>query len=244
LALDEQATKYRSLDDWFKTPQGMRASIAFATELGQISEHLHGEKLLQLGSCGDNVWLSFLRYRHKWVATPYFDSQTPTLVTSLNSLPIERDSIDCIIAPLTFEAFARDKNPIDEIDRVLKPMGYVVFFGINPLSFWGFSLRWGHLGCFGSASSTLTPSFSVKQAMLNRDFRQCSHSSFYYIPPFKNYALIQKMEFLNEVGKMVCPFPAGFYCFIVQKYQYCQPSLVGRVAEGDILLQSSIPMKI
>ncbi len=50
-------------------------------------------------------------------------------------LPFKRDSIDCILAPLTLQCFNLNKNPIDEIDRVLKPMGYLVIFGTNPIVF-------------------------------------------------------------------------------------------------------------
>ena len=132
MLLDEQAHKYRTLDAWFKTPQGSRVAHAFADELMQVSGQFNGERLIQLGSCGDNIWLQTLKFRHKWLVSPCVLPQKTSLISSLTMLPVERDSIDCVIAPLTIEAFARGKNPIDEIDRVLKPMGYAVFFGINP----------------------------------------------------------------------------------------------------------------
>jgi len=235
LILDKQVTKYRALDNWFKTPQGARVANAFASELKEPAELFSGKRLLQLGSCGDNPWLSALHFRHKWFATPCETSQKSALVTSLTSLPIDRSSIDCVIAPLTIEAFGHDKNPIDEIDRVLKPMGYVVFFGINPWSFWGAALRWGSLHCFGDTKGTPCSSLSLKQAMLSRGYSQCMLSSFYYIPPVANKKIIHNLEFFNEMGKMIWPFPAGFYCFIVQKYQPASPSLIFNKYDDDLL---------
>ena len=240
MLLDEQAHKYRTLDAWFKTPQGSRVAHAFADELMQVSGQFNGERLIQLGSCGDNIWLQTLKFRHKWLVSPCVLPQKTSLISSLTMLPVERDSIDCVIAPLTIEAFARGKNPIDEIDRVLKPMGYAVFFGINPCSFWGAALRWRRLGCFGQASVTLSSSFAIKHAMLQRGYRQCALTSFYYIPPVSNEFLIRKLEFFNEMGKMIWPFPAAFYCFIVQKYQHCSPSLlVDEVGNALLIRQNS-----
>lgn len=240
MALDEQAIKYRSLDDWFKTPQGNGVAIAFASELASVSPQFNGDTLLQFGNCGDNLWFSSLRFRHKWVVTPYVDTQKSSFIASLNGLPIERNSIDCIIAPLTMEAFIRDKNPLNEIDRILKPMGYVVFFGINPVSFWGIALRWGNLACFGNAAPTLTSSLSIKHAMLSRGYQQCFHSSFYYIPPVKNKNLIEKLAFFNMMGKMIWPFPAGLYCIILQKFDKAHPSLVVETPHKNFILQPSI----
>ena len=231
LCLDEQANKYRSLDEWFLTPQGEHVAQAFAAELKQVSGAFSGLNLLQLGACGDNRWLSSLKYRNQWVASPCVIPNKASMVTSLNLLPIDRERIDCVIAPLTLEAFSGNKNPIDEIDRILKPMGYAIFFGINPISFWGASLHWGHLACFGSFSSTLTSALTVKRAMFSRGYRQCALTSFYYIPPVTREFLIQKLGFFNEMGKMLWPFPAAFYCLIVQKYQPCHPSLVFEAAE-------------
>lgn len=223
--LNEQDAKYRGLDDWFKTAQGTRVGKAFASELTAYSDVLHGDRLLQLGSCGDNVWLTALQYRCKWLVTPY-DTQKTSMVSAINGLPINRNSVDCVLAPLTLEAFGYDKNPMDEIDRVLKPMGYVIFFGINPWSFWGAALRFRLMHCFGNNVGKLTSSLSLAHEMSSRGYSQCALTSFYYIPPVTNKNLIRKLEFFNEMGKMIWPFPAGFYCFIAQKYQPASPNLL------------------
>ena len=217
---DAQAQKYRALDDWFQTPQGTHVAEAFVAELSLARKHLKGNTLLQLGNCGNNIWLSMLRFSHQWLVSPCVASEKSTLTASLHLLPLERDSINCVIAPLTLEAFGREHHPLDEIDRILKPNGHVIFFGINPCSFWGGALHWRHLMCFGAAGGTLTSSLALKRMMLHRGYRQCSLTSFYYIPPITNGFLIRKLAFLNEMGKMVWPYPAGFYCLIMQKYQY------------------------
>ena len=234
MILDEQAIKFRALDNWFKTPQGVRAGYAFASELKAPSDLFSGKQLLQLGSCGDNLWLPELHFRRKWLVTPFETAQKTALVGSLTALPIDRNSVDCVIAPLTLEAFGHHKNPIDEIDRVLKPMGYVVFLGINPWSFWGAALRWGCVHCFGQTTGKLTSSISLKHAMETRGYSQCMLDTFYYIPPVANRSFIDKLEFFNEMGKMIWPFPAGFYCLIMQKYQPASPTLIFNPFDNEL----------
>ncbi|KTC65886.1 methyl-transferase [Legionella adelaidensis] len=242
MVLDEQAIKYRSLDEWFTTPQGARVALAFAEEVLPLQELLKGENLLQLGNCGNNVWLSTLNFRNPWIVSPYMDLKNTHCSASLLALPFDRDSIDCLFAPLTIEAFGREKNPLDEMDRVVKPMGFVVILGVHPWSFWGFALKWGRLNCFANSRTQLTSSYWIKRAFLERGYRQCFYSSFYYIPPVKSKSHIHKLEFINEMGKMIWPFPAGFYCLVLQKYQPHAPDLALEEikAEKDLLLDPTI----
>lgn len=221
--LDEQIIQYTALDAWFSSPQGARVAVAFSEELNAMGEHFIGDHLLQMGCCGENPWLDGLYCRHKWIADPRPVLGKTSVLSSMSLLPIARDSMDCVIAPLTMEAIGRHKNPLDEIDRILKPMGFAVFFGVNPCSFWGAACRWG---AFGLNQPALLSSFSVKRMMMQRGYRQCAFSSFYYIPPVTHPFLIKNLSFFNEMGKMIWPFPAGFYCLIVQKYQACSPSLL------------------
>ncbi len=225
MLFDEQKTRFLALDNWFKTPQGLAVEDFFANELTHLNGFLHGETLLQLGSCGNNSWLQSLHFFHKWLATFYLTEST-TFISSYNQLPIDRESVDCIVAPLILEAFKLSNSPIDEIDRILKPMGYVVFFGINPLSLWGLELRFKGLSTYGSLQAKAKSVFSVQRAMLHRGYIQCYLSSFYYVPPVSSIKWLEKLEILNELGKMISPCPAGFYCLIMQKMQEVRPNLL------------------
>jgi len=239
--MDEQENKYLALDNWFLTALGNRVAHAFATELTQVSDQFNGQNLLQLGSCGDNIWLPLFKFKNKWIATPSNIPNKSLLISSLNMLPIERDSIDCVLAPFTLEAFAKGKSVIDEIDRVLKSMGYAIFFGINPFSFWGAAFHWGCVRPFNKENRlVLSSSLTLKHALLNRGYRICAYTNIFYIPPVTSPYLIKKLEFLNEMGKMIWPFPAGFYCIIAQKYQYCSTSLKQVRAKPVLVNQKSV----
>ena len=229
------AKKYLALNDWFNTPQGARVAKACADEIACFNLQLRGERLLQLGLCGENPWLASLNYSQKIIASPCINQKKTAIFTLINQLPIDRDSIDCIIAPFIIEAQESNKNLLDELDRVLKPMGYIIFFGVNPISFWGLALQSRFLSLFGDAHAKLSSSFSVKNAVIDRGYRQCALDTFYYIPPVASKRLIHELEFLNEMGKMLWVFPAGFYCLVVQKYQVIPPSLTIKALEDNYL---------
>lgn len=233
MSFDAQKSRFRALDNWFNSPQGIDLGGAIASELAHLNEFLHGETLLQLGHCGAESWLKDLHYTHKWRATPYIHSSS-TLISSYTQIPIDRNSVDCVIAPLVMEAFSHHKNPIDEIDRILKPMGYAVFLGINPLSLWGIYIRLRRFSCYGPLKAKPMSVFYVKRAMLHRGYIQCHLSTFYYIPPVSTDRWLHKLEILNELGKMISPCPAGFYCLVVQKQEECHPDILLTAQEDEL----------
>lgn len=225
MSFNDQVGRFRALEEWFNSLQGNHVGHAFSAELIPLQSYLQGEILLQLGCGGDSPWLESLRYNRKWVASPYSASSKTEVITSLHQLPLDRNSVDCVLMPLTLNAFTHQKNPIDEVDRVLKPMGYVVFFGVNPVSFWGACMRMKRFSCFGPLLGKSQSIFFIKRAMLRRGYTQCSLSSFYYLFPVRKKKWIDKLEILNELGKMIWPCPAGFYCLVMQKYQESYPPM-------------------
>lgn len=202
-------------------------AAAFAAELSKFNEVIYGKSLLQFGNFQANGWLDSLHFNHKWLMAPYIDYKQLSFIASFAALPIDRNSLDCIIAPLTLELVPQQRPlVISEIDRVLKPTGYVVLFGINPWSVWGASIKWGKKSCLSEAVEDLYSSFSIKRQFIKLGYKQCAHLSFYYIPPVSHDKTMQKLEFFNEVGKMLWPFPSGFYCLIMQKKHYCPTGLI------------------
>ncbi len=228
--LDEQRHRYRALDNWFKTPAGIQLGQAFLNQLSDFQHHLHPDILLQLGACGDNACLSQHHFQRTWLCTPCFNTSRTTLIASPKHLPLHRDSVDVIVAPLTLEVFGQDRTPLDEIDRVLSPMGHVVFLGINPLSLWGLSLACHRLDALGRAGMMPHSPWILKRAFLNRGYQQKRFEMFYYLPPFQRKKWIENSLFLNEAGKIMPVFPAGFYCLVMQKYEI---SPMGPVAQAD-----------
>ena len=242
LNLNHQKTKYRALDDWFATPQGQHVAALFAARLALVSEQVHGSRVLQLGVCGNNSWLQELNLHWQCVASPCLDAAHASLITALNTLPFARSSMDCVVAPFAMEAFGWQTNPLDEIDRILAPMGHVIFFGIQPFSWWGLAVRLGYLYELGVHATALVSPLLLQQSLLRRGYRQCSLDSLYYMPPLRDKAWIQRLAFLNEMGKMLTITPAGFYCLIMQKYQVCPPNAMRRAKARRTITANPTPV--
>lgn len=231
MLIEQQIKQYRTLNKWFKSPLGLFAAHEFLDNLDSEQEYSYGKTLLQLGNCGDNLWLKKFHYANKWIASPFIVANKVQLECSLNQLPLDRNSVDCVLAPLTLEPFGNTLSLIDEIDRVLSPMGFVIILSINPWSLWGGAMKTKLLHCFKDHKVKMRTPFNLNWIFLQRGYKQHSLSNFCYIPPVTNSSLIKKLIFLNEIGKMLWPFPSGFYCYIAQKYQIIQPSLVTKSIE-------------
>lgn len=235
LLIEQQIKQFNALDNWFASPLGYSLAQEFKKQLLPFRNYLQGDNLLQLGHGTPGGWLDELSFKNKWIATPSSCNEPNELICSLDQLPMQRNSLDCIIAPLVLELFNPDGYLINELDRVLKPMGYVIFLCFNPWSLWGGALVGGLLDCYADRSFKMHTSFHLNRLLLQRGYRQCSLTNFYYIPPVRNKILINKLAFFNEIGKMLWPFPAGFYCYIAQKYEPLSPSLFLKPISTDFI---------
>lgn len=225
MLVEEQIKYYRSLNKWFQTPLGNYLAQEFYNELKRFDRYLEGDILLQLGHCGDNIWLPELNFKRHWVASPFALNHKSQLLCAFDQLPFSRNSLDCILAPLTIEPFKNSLSLLDEIDRVLKPMGYVIFLSLNPWSLWGLTMRAGMLHCYHNSDIKMRSAYRINRILQQRGYKQCSLTSLCYIPPINNSLMINKMTFIDEMGRMLWPFPAGYYCYIAQKHEVIMPNL-------------------
>ncbi len=230
--MDEQA-KYAALHNWFLSPQGQGVAAAFRMQLQDSQATIRGDSLLQLGVCGENGWLKALDFRYKWFVSPSPIPGRGVVYASPHNLPFERSSVDCIVAPFSIEATADKVDLLEEIDRVLSPMGHLIFLGVNPVSLWGLSLWLRRLSCFGGSSVSLRSALWVKHALSLRGYQPSELMSFYYIPPVIQQSWIERLEFLNQMGKMIRPFPTGFYCLIMQKREVDQTRIAPELLKSN-----------
>lgn len=233
----EQIIRFKRLERWFETPLGQRVAHVFSDALSHFEYIPRGDMLLQLGACGANLWLKHLAYTHQLIIASHNSfTQRADCYALCHKLPLDRNSIDCVVAPLTIHAYSHDDNLLDEIDRVLKPMGYVIFFGINPLSVWGLWLKMSKNACFGRSHGYEHSLLSLKHAMQIRDYTLLDACAFYYIPPLSRPYWLDKMQFLNQIGYMIAPMPSAFYCLVMQKkvadYLLVQKPLLTPICSG------------
>ncbi len=218
------------LNTWLEGPQGSDVLRALGQELVEIDHILYGMHMLQLGLAGLVSWRSSLHFPCSWVVGSAIKNKKTTFDASFIELPLASNSIDCILAPFAIEICAQKKLLLDEIDRVLKPMGHVIFLGVNPWSLWGLALKMsGNRQLIKPCSSLYLQHHMTARGYLQRVLNNC-----YFIPPLCFFSphteekWLHRLEFLNEMGKMLWPCPAGFYCLVMQKYSACITPLVNQ----------------
>lgn len=219
MSIKQQMHVCQSLNSWFNSPQGQWVLHAFMDILSPFLTMLRGEILLQAGQCGNNSGLNTLQFLHKYVASPCITNQSDHIISALDHLPFSRNAVDGILVPATLEVFKQNDNFLDELDRILKPGGYLIILGINPFSMWGFASKIGFLSNIPPKMLHLHSSFGINHKCLVRGFRQIKLINFGYIPPLESKKCLDNFFFMEEIGKMFWPIPAGFYGYIGQKME-------------------------
>jgi hypothetical protein len=206
-----------ALNEWFKTRQGIQISQLFTRILDEYSNHLHGDILLQLNTCGGSNWLSHLSYPTQWIVSPDLNDPNANCFTHISQLPFFKESIDCIVAPLTLHPYASFDYPLDEWDRVLKSDGYMIIMGLNPFSLWGLQSKIQGSACFNKQPIHLLTGFKLARLLQKKGYHSCFWSSFYGIPPVHSEAKLDQFEVLSIMERLLMSLPNGFYCYIAQK---------------------------
>lgn len=220
---NNKINQYKSLSAWFQTPLGHFIEHEFLLYLHALEINFKGEHLIQLGGQMDNSWLTKLDYRSKWIISTY-ESSEADLISDYANLPIAKQSVDCVVAPLTLEPLNFNHNLVDEIDRILKPMGYLILLSINPWSLWGTAMKLKLFNCYDNSHYALMSSLRVNRIFTQRGYKQIKLDSFCFIPPVNSSYWIKKLTVLEEIGKMLWPIPGNLYCYIGQKYLYQEPN--------------------
>lgn len=206
-------------DSWCQTPLGRQLRTAESAVLSQHLQSLFGYHLLMTGS-GDRQLLEACRVSHCVVLHDLnVPSKAPGSVLQgcPEHLPIQSDSLDVLVLAHTLE-FSNDPHQVlREAERVLIPEGHLIVLGINPRSLWGVN-RWVRLvrreipwcGKFRSLSC-------IKDwtSLLGFEWLRCDLG--YYRPPLQHQGLLNKLAFLEKLGKTVWPFWGGFYIVTVRK---------------------------
>lgn len=131
----------QSVRSWLGTALGE----ALLGEEGRLVEKaldgIFGEHCLQLGLWGEaNAFLKHARTQRKWlidVGAPAANAREPEFVGQFHNLPVQNDSIDCVILPHVLDYSDRPHEVLREVDRVLTAHGHVVILGFKTGGLWG-----------------------------------------------------------------------------------------------------------
>jgi len=134
----EPSTHYpESVRQWLTSPLG----DALVQQEGRVVEEaldgIFGEQCLQLGHWGEsNTFLKHARTQRTWL----MDVGAPhgrDVVGQFHNLPVQDDSIDCVVLPHVLDYSDRPHAVLREVDRVLTAHGHLVILGFKTGGLWG-----------------------------------------------------------------------------------------------------------
>lgn len=128
-----------SVRRWLATPFGDALLQRESRVVEETLDGIFGEQCLQLGLWGEaNLFLRHARTQRKWLVdagAPHGGG--PTIVGEFHRLPVQDDSIDCVVLPHVLDFSDRPHAILREADRVLTAHGHVVILGFKTGGLWG-----------------------------------------------------------------------------------------------------------
>jgi SAM-dependent methyltransferase len=144
-----------SVRQWLATPLGEALLQQESRIVEEALAGTFGEQCLQLGLWGEaNTFLKYARTQHGALMhdglvgaghardpldAPDMSRAWPaaTFVGQLHNLPVQSDSVDCVLLPHTLDFSDRRHEILREVDRVLTPHGHLVILGFKTGGLWG-----------------------------------------------------------------------------------------------------------
>jgi SAM-dependent methyltransferase len=199
------------IENWFQSRLGEALVTQEQACLEQKAAQIFGYHLVQIGSpCADFQPLrqspARNRVRVHSEAGPGIDIQADH-----RYLPLASDSIDGVILPHTLDFSADPHQLVREVERVLIPEGKVLLSGFNPWSQWGigrlFRRRSGQM-------PWCSHFFSLKRVqdwftLMGFDLEEVTY--LHYRPPLHNQTVMQRLAFMEGLGRRAWPMLGGVY---------------------------------
>lgn len=122
---------------WLNTLTGRNLLREEVRQVRRALDGVFGDHFVQLGSWGDpGLFRRLARTRR----TAVLDGRSVAgvdLVSAADCVAIASESVDAILLPHTLELADDPHAVLREVDRILRPHGFVVVLGFNPMGWWG-----------------------------------------------------------------------------------------------------------
>ena len=210
---------WKRLRAWWDSPLGMAFLKSEEGEVKKMLAQLFGYHLLVLG---EPVFLQCVQdsaIMHRVAIHPFasFSETCSTLRSRHDKLPIISDGVDLIYLAQCLPFIKNPHEVLRETFRVLIPEGHVIISNFNPWSVWGL-WRWcvhyikrvpwdGHFISVTRLNDWL--------ALLGFDILEVKR--YFFRPPISHPVILQRLAWLEKVGRWCWPFFGGGYVLLAQK---------------------------
>ena len=124
------------LESWYGTDTGQYLLAQTRASLSSILDTSFGYHLLQIGPAREQRLFDDSPINHRIYASSR-DGGAVGLISEPESLPLESDSVDTLIAHHCLEFAEEPHQALREMQRVLTPQGKLIIIGLNPYSLLG-----------------------------------------------------------------------------------------------------------
>ena len=204
---------------WFHGKLGQAVLRTECIYMGRVLPDLFGYHVLQLGVLGDAHLLDSSRINHKIITACHRDTPAAgiNVICDQHALPVSSDSVDVVVLPHALEFDTHPHQILREMERVLIGEGHVVITGFNPWSLWGL---WRLFRAWRDQ-----PPWNGKYISMARlrdwltllDFEITRTDYFYYLPPLDNIRIMQKLGFMEQLGRFCWRIFGGIYLVAAKK---------------------------
>jgi len=192
---------------WLQTPPGR---FLLAWEQAQVDAavaDLFGFHALQLGM-PELDGLQANRMPHRWLAGR-------DLCCDFDALPFESASLDLVLVPHALELAPDAHVLLREVERVLRPEGRLIVFGLNPASLWGLRQNLGRLKRRGEpylpSAGEFIGYWRLRDWLKLLSFDVEAARFGVYRPPLRSEAWMQRWQWVEGVGSRWWPVLGAAY---------------------------------
>lgn len=201
---------------WQQLPAGAELKRALEAQLAAQLQCAFGYHLLSLGRYADTLDMSGCPVRHHWSLA----QAGGDVLAQPEALPLQTDSIDVALLPLTLE-FSPDPHALlREVQRVLIGDGHLLIAGFNPWSLWG-----ARRALSGRPLTRKTEPWQARFLSAGRisdwlkllGFEIALTSYHHYLPPLRSEAWQRRWRFMDNVGQRAWSNAGALYVIAAQK---------------------------
>ncbi|PZP36491.1 MAG: SAM-dependent methyltransferase [Roseateles depolymerans] len=192
---------------WLETPPGRYLLAWEQAQVDAAVADLFGFHALQLGLPSLQA-LQANRMPHRWVAGV-------DLQCDFDALPFESGSMDLVVLPHALEQAADAHRLLREVERVLRPEGRLIVFGLNPASLWGMRQKLGRLRpgqpCYLPRSGEFLGYWRLRDWLKLLSFEVERARFGLYRPPLRSEAWLERWQWVEPIGSRWWPVLGAVY---------------------------------
>ncbi len=216
----DNTMKSQTLRQWFCEPLGRYLMDLEQVRLARILADLFGYHILQLSCMSGQDLLASSRISHKIILQfeeELAQEQLSSVICSGDDLALAPDSLDVVVMPHVLEFASNPHKLLREVERVLIGEGHLIILGINPWSLWGLwrlFLAWREIPPWNGHFYSLA---RIKDWLSLLDLEILRTERFFFRPPLRKTRIMQKLRFLENLGKYCWPYFGGAYIIVAKK---------------------------